>query len=137
MLLSMSRVNYISSLSVLAMDLHDDTCTFYPTKLLTFSSLGEKLTFRAYPPDRNLCVIAALQEYLTRRATLTQTERLLVTYQKPHKPAHRDTVARWLKNVLQWAGIDIKTFQAHSYRAASSSYAKAAQAPITDILQQG
>ena len=115
-------------------------CTFYLTKLLKHSRpsyLGKPLHFRAYPLDARLCIIHTLQEYLRRRKDLTQVDQLLVTCIKPQTPAHRDTIARWLKNLLQWAGIDTQTFQAHSYRSASTSFAKSALVPITDILQQG
>ena len=140
MLLSAQRVNYVSSFSVKAMDLHQDSCTFYPTKLLKQSRpsyLGNPVHYRSYPHDSTICVIATLQEYLDRRKHLTTADQLLVTYVKPHKPAHRDTIARWLKNMLHWAGINCEQFKAHSYRSASTSSAKAAHVPITDILQQG
>ena len=140
MILSAQRVNYISSLSIKAMQMTPDSCTFYPTKLLKHSRpsfLGKPIVFKAYPADSKLCIVTTLTEYLHRRAQLTDVDQLLVTFIKPHGPAHHDTIARWLKNILQWAGIDITQFKAHSYRAASTSYAQTVQVPVTDILQQG
>ena len=46
-------------------------------------------------------------------------------------------MARWLKNVLKWAGVDINTYSAHSYRSVSSSKAHQGGAQISDILKQG
>ena len=140
MLLSASRVNYIASLSVKAMKVSQNQCLFYPTKLLKHSRpsyLGKPLCFKSYTPASRLCVIAALLEYLNRRKALTTESQLFVSFVKPHKPVHKDTVARWLKNVLLWSGIDTSIFTAHSYRSASTCKANSSNIPITDILKQG
>ena len=52
-------------------------------------------------------------------------QKLLVSYQKPHKAISKDTVAQWLKEELKLAGIDTSIFGAHSTRATSTSAAKA------------
>ena len=49
---------------------------------------------------------------------------LLQSYVKPLKLVARDTVSRWVKQVLQSAGIDITKYSAHSCRAASTSNVK-------------
>jgi len=36
-------------------------------------------------------------------------QKLLVSYQKPHRPVSKDTVSRWLKHELKLAGIDTAT----------------------------
>ena len=51
-------------------------------------------------------------------------QKLLVSYQKPHRPVSKDTVSRWLKH----------TFGAHSTRAASTSAAKAQHLSIKTII---
>ena len=40
---------------------------------------------------------------------------------KPFKPVTKATIARWVKTVLQQAGIDVSTYTAHSSRAAATS----------------
>ena len=62
-------------------------------------------------------------------------QKLLVSYQKPHKAISKDTVARWLKQELKLEGIDTSTFGAHSTRAASTSAAKAHNVSITTIMK--
>ena len=139
-ILGHSRVHYLHSLSVTSVDLHDTQCTFFPTTLLKHSRpsfLGAPLVFHDYPADRSLCIIATLNEYLRRRCSLTTSEKLLITYRKPHHPAHRDTIARWLKSVLRLAGIDTTLFHAHSFRSAASSKASASSLPLADILRHG
>ena len=140
MLLSVSRINYVASLSVKAMHLTTNKCIFYPTKLLKHSRpsyLGRPLCFTSYTPDPNLCVIATLVEYLSRRRVLINKPQLFISFVKPHKPVHKDTISRWLKNMLLWSGIGTSIFTAHSYRSASNSKAKISNIPVTEILSQG
>ena len=40
---------------------------------------------------------------------------------KPFKPVSRDTISRWIKSVLELAGIDNAIFKAHSTRVAAVS----------------
>jgi len=47
-------------------------------------------------------------------------DQLWLSYQKPHSPASKDTVSRWIKEFLKISGIDISSYGAHSTRAASS-----------------
>ena len=54
---------------------------------------------------------------------------------KPHKPVSSCTIARWLKCVLNDAGIDVNMFTAHSVRGASSSAAAMAGVTTNDILK--
>ena len=140
-LLSASRVNYISTLSVDAMELKDCVCTFHPQRLLKHSRpgfMGAPLKFTHYPADTRLCVVSTLREYILRRKTLSLSHsQLLVSYRKPHKPVHKETVSRWLKDILLLSGIDTSVFTSHSFRAALTSKAKSADVPIDDILKQG
>ena len=140
-LLSASRVHYISSLSVDAMVLTDTQCTFFPNRLLKHSRpgfLGAPLKFTSYPAEAGLCVISVLRDYLQRRRSLSISHpQLLVSYRSPYKPVHRDTVSRWLREVLLLSGVNTEVFSSHSFRAASTSKARTANVPIDDILRQG
>ena len=57
-----------------------------------------------------------------------------LSYCKPFKPVSRDTISRWVKNVLEKAGINTKIFGAHSTRAAATSAAKSANKSINTIM---
>ena len=61
----------------------------------------------------------------------------IITHGKPHKPAHKYTIARWIKELMESVGIDTDTFKLHSCRSASASTAKRSGIPIDQILQQG
>ena len=58
----------------------------------------DELTIRAYAPDRRLCLVVLLQEYVKRvqpiRGDIT---RLFLTTQPPIKAASKQTIARWIK----------------------------------------
>ena len=48
-----------------------------------------------------------------------------------------DTLAYWIREVVQAAGINIKVFGAHSVGEASSSFALDQHASIDSVLQTG
>jgi hypothetical protein len=84
----------------------------------------EELVFKEYPPNRKICVVTYIKEYLERTKNLRGEEnQLLISYQKPHKRVSRDTVRRWTKNILKAAGVDLTIFTPHSTRSASTSKA--------------
>ena len=58
-----------------------------------------------------------------------------MSFQKPFKPVRKDTISRWIKNVLKYAGIDTTKFGAHSTKAASISAAAKAGTPLDVILK--
>ena len=58
---------------------------------------------------------------------------LFISYQKPHKAVSKDSIARWCKEVMTNAGIDMTSFVSHSSRSAASSYAHAKGASLKDI----
>ncbi len=94
-----------------------------------------EVAFKAYAPDRRLCVITALTEYLNRtQETRGTTTQLLLTHRPPVHAASRDTIRRWIKSVMVEAGIDLTIFTPHSTRSASTSKA-ATKLPLTTILE--
>ena len=139
MLLSGSRVHCIHAFSTDCMHKSGSNAyTFYPTVLLKHSRpkfRGKPITYRAYPNNNRLCVIKALEDYIWRRDMITETDSLFITHRRPHRPASKDTIARWLKDALTEAGID--NYTAHSFRSASTSLAFCRTVSIKEIMEQG
>ena len=55
----------------------------------------------SYPPDRRLCGIFVLNEYLKRTARLRNNcNKLFISYIKPFGPVTKDTISRWLKTLF-------------------------------------
>ena len=91
---------------------------------------------KSYTPDRRLCVVHTLREYIKRTECLRKDrESLFISYLKPHTAVTSSTISRWLKTVMRSSGIDISVFKAHSVRSASTSRAKLNSIPIKDILK--
>lgn len=91
---------------------------------------------KAFPPDRRLCCVTVLKEYLKRTKVLRKnTSRLFISYVKPHNPITSSTLSRWLKTVMCKAGIDVNKYSTHSIRVASASKAKISSVPIDNILK--
>ena len=89
----------------------------------------------AYPPDRRLCAVFVLKEYLKRTETLRGNNKcLFISHMKPHGPVARDTVSRWLKSVMISAGVDTSVYKPYSIRSAAVSKAKSNSVPVHDIL---
>ena len=99
--------------------------------------VGQEITLSAYPPDRRLCILTVLREYLNRTTELREgKQQLLLCHNKPYVEASKDTLARWVRATLGLAGVDTTTFKAHSVRSASSSAALNASVPVADILDR-
>ncbi|XP_066305376.1 uncharacterized protein [Branchiostoma lanceolatum] len=93
----------------------------------------------AFPQDRRLCIVVYLKEYLRRTSPFRGKEgggeKLFLSYRRPHRPVGSTTIARWIKTVLELAGVDVSTYSAHSTRGASTSAAAAAGVSLTNILK--
>ena len=73
-------------------------------------------------------------KHINRTANLRKSKKLLISYVKPHKEVSKDTVSRWIKDVLKSSGIDINTFTSHSCRSAASSKARIVGIHMSKIL---
>ena len=92
---------------------------------------------KAYPADRRLCVMLYLHHYISRTKQLRGDEKhLFISYVKPHKRVSKQTISRWIKEVMKSAGIDTDNFKPHSTRAAATSAAARCEVPIADILNK-
>lgn len=139
-LISAQRIQSLHYLSMEGMVLRDSAVTFRFHDLLKQSKPGNhthSVKLQAYPPDRRLCVVRYLREYIRRTHKIRAREQyLFVSYKKPHQRVTSQTIARWIKEVLEAAGIDTQVFKAHSTRSASTSAANKGHFPVTKILAQ-
>lgn len=96
----------------------------------------EPIELKGYAPDRRICILTVLNEYLNRRQTLAPKicTQLFISTQKPFNPITTNTISRWVKELMHDAGIDTNTFTPHSIRSASTSAAKRTGTPLNTIL---
>lgn len=105
--------------------------------LLKNTRVGKHLDeiFIAAYPEKKLCVLETLKRYIDVTKNLRgDVTKLFISVQKPHKMVTKSTIARWIKETLAAAGINILEFTAHSTRGASTS-AAAGKVPIDTILR--
>ena len=57
----------------------------------------------------------------------------MISYVKPHKAVTSATISRWVCAILQSPGIDIKSFSAHSTRAAATTKSNLTGLSLLDI----
>ena len=89
-----------------------------------------------YVPNKDICPLLTLKEYLRQTKDLRGDEsQLFISYHKPHKGVSRDTISRWVKHVLEAAGIKTSIYTPHSTRAASTSKAHMKSVPLDVIMK--
>ena len=93
------------------------------------------LKLSVFKENTKLCVASVLEEYIHRTKELRTGTKLFVTYIAPHNAVSRDTISRWIRMIMEAAGIDIKRFAPHSTRAASTSKAASVNVPLNTILE--
>ena len=80
------------------MKLSSSVCVFQITSLLKQSRRGHHLApieLMAYPGNSELCIVAVLPDYLARtQDPHKDQDQLLLSYQKPHHPVTKATLAR-------------------------------------------
>ena len=101
---------------------------------------GTELDFDNFKEDINLCPIKSLQDYCKLTVPYREINKetsLFLSLHKPHKAVSKSSTARWIKEVLKWAGIDTKIYQAHSVRAAATSKAFMKGLSVPQIIKKG
>ena len=103
-LLTAQRVQTLKLITLDSMMLTKHKVTMHIDQLLKQSRPGQHLAdiqLKAYAPDRRLCIVRLLNEYVTRSAPLRgQEKKLLISFVEPHKHVGTQTIARWLKDVF-------------------------------------
>ena len=141
-LVTAQRTQTLKLLSIQDMHVKPGEYSFHIMSLLkqTSASGGKQrrlqpVIFKKYEHDSSLCVFTLLEEYLIRTAQLrSSSSQLLLCHTKPHGPASKDTISRWIKQVMFDAGIDTSIFKPHSTRSAATSAAKLASVPLDEIM---
>ncbi len=127
MLLSLTRPSRsadLAQLEVGAMHPHPEGASFTPTHLSKQSEQGRPLKdffFPSFKQNIPLCPVTTLQAYLERTKNCRgQVTKVLIGTIKPHGAVAPSTIARWLKTMLECAGIDTNIYSGHSTRGEAS-----------------
>ena len=141
MLLSGQRIQTIPLLDLKDMTMSKSQFTFKVSSKVKHTKPGrhsQDLKFKAYAPDRRLCIYTYLHKYLAVTKPLRGDEtKLLINFNKPYQTVSRDTIRRWIKLVLSNSGIDTNVFSAYSTRSASVSATNSRGVPLNNISSAG
>ncbi len=94
------------------------------------------IVLQNYAPNRSLCVVRYLKEYLKRTIKIRNSEYLFIRTQKPHTHVSKDMLGKWLRKTMKSAGIDTDVFKSHSIRSATVSKASEMRVPIDHIMDK-
>ena len=83
---------------------------------------------------KEMCPVYTLKYYIIKTKHIRKSKKLFISY-KTFKNVTTSSLARWLREILQSAGIDISMFKAHSFRSASTSAACRAGLSVAGILK--
>lgn len=130
-----ARAQSLKALNINHLCIKEDVAIFDCGDQLKTTKPGQNFVIKLCSyVEHELCPVLTLKYYLKCTQSLRKDSQLFVSF-KNYKAVSSSTLARWLKNVLLLAGIDIVKYKAHSYRGASSSAASRAGCKMSEILK--
>ena len=110
----------------------------YITGLTKCPKLSGPNKMNAYAEDKLLCPVACIKKYLYIWAGLVDGKctKFFITHGTPHHPLSKDTLSRWVKDVMVCAGTDATTFKLHRSRGGSTSKNFHLGSSLSGILKQ-
>ena len=135
-----SRASDLTALDIRFMQIQTEATVFRIEKLTKTRRSGPPRTYTVMAfTEEVLCPVCALRQYLeatkeVRNSGTNRAEPLLISYRKPYTAISAATIGRWIKQVLQQAGVDTEVFTAHSTRSAACSAARARGVSIADVM---
>ena len=109
----------------------NQTVSFSPTPMFlpTISSIS------SIREDRFVCPVRALKWYLEKTKTLRTSNAMFVLPRSPYTPASRDTISRWLVELISLFASPDESPRAHDVRAHASSTAWFRGVPLDDVMK--
>ena len=137
-LLTGQRCQTLTKLDISLMQALPDKYVFTIGEKLKTTKPGkhlEPIELIAYKQDESLCVVSHITHYLHMTKELRgQNCQLLISFIKPHNPVSNSTIGKWVKSILDNAGIDVTKFSGNSARPAATSYGTHTNLTLQDIL---
>ena len=140
-ILAGQRIHTRHMLSVIHMDQSLDKVIFHIiglTKCLERARPNQSVVYRTYKEGKLLCPVKCVYVYLAQRSKIIAqyfTE-FFIAFGQPHHPPSKDSLARWVKEVMGNSGIDTEIFKPHSTRVVSKSAAYKLGMPLQEVLKR-
>ena len=96
----------------------------------------QTIEFLEYPYDLRLCTVYTLVRCIKVTRDLRMSPRFFLISMKPHRRAPMATIYRWVKTVMENAGIDTSVYKPHSARSATVSKVASLGIPTDVILSR-
>lgn len=137
-LVTAHRVQTLSMIDIKNIETFPTQITIKIPELIKTSRIGSKqpiLHLPFFEESVEICPAKTIIFYLNKTKTIRKTNKLFISFKKPHKAVTTQTLSRWIKSTLKDAGIDVSIFSAHSTRHASTSLALQQGVSIDQIRQ--
>ena len=131
-----SRASDIHALDLRFMTKKEGRVTFQLAELTKTARPGKRkqLSYRPLEGEKHLCPVVTLADYVQRTGPFRRNEsQLFLSVVKPFKPVTKATIARWVKTVIQEAGVGTQ-YGAHSTRSAAATAAHMKGMSMRDIM---
>ena len=131
------RASDIKSLDISTLSYSPEGATFkhkHPKKISRPGYTPDSF-YAAYAANQNICVVRTIKDYVQRTADIRVSNRLVISYIRPHKEVCTSTILRWILEVLHNAGIDTSVFRSHSTRSATATAASSRGVSSADIMR--
>lgn len=137
-LVTAHRVQTLSMINIKNIEILPTQIIIKIPELIKTSRIASKqpvLRIPFFEQKPEICPAKTLASYLNRTAAIRKSQRLFISFKKPHNPVTTQTLSRWIKAALKEGGIDVSIFSAHSTRHASTSRALRQGVSIDQIRQ--
>lgn len=85
--------------------------------------------------NEKLCLVRLLKLYIEKTDMFrNSSSNLLISFAKPHNSITTNTLGRWIRAIMQLAGVDTNRFKPHSTRSATTSKAARNNISLSTIL---
>ena len=136
------RLQTLSKIKINNIFFKEGSCSIVIDELLKHSRRKIQqapIEINGFKDNVALCPLKTLRDYMFKTKELRNNkgifqEKLFISYQKPHKAVHTETISRWIKVVMHKSGIS-KDVTAYTTRSIATSSASAAGVPINSILK--
>ena len=109
----------------------NQSMTFTPQEIF-LPALGSISTISE---DKRWCPVRAIKWYIDRTKPIRQCDRLFILPRSPYTPASKDTISRWIRDLITPHVSDSERARAHDVRGQSTSRAWFSGVPLEEVMK--
>ena len=109
----------------------NQTASFTPDEIF-LPSLGIMSTISE---DKRWCPVRALKWYIEKTTLVRQHDNLFLLPRRPHTPASKDTISRWIRDLIKPHAKQDQRVRAHDVRSQATSRAWFGRVPLEETMR--